>query len=170
METFTNGMILPKEAPTSTTIVRRPVATPQEETDEKSSELVAASKLEWRWRLGPVISVPIQKPSSQEKIEALTAPACVHSFVRAVARIPGVKWVVVEDGEGRTVHITTFVEGLTEDKRTEIYGIEAETIHANPNLVFDFHVRVAEEVSGNLASISGKHYYAIWGELDAQRS
>jgi len=170
METFTNGMILPREAPASTTIVRRPVANQQEETDEKSSELVAASKLEWRWKLGPAISIPAQKPPPSQKIEALTAPACVHSFVRAVARIPGVKCVVVEDGEGRTVHITTFVEGLTEDKRTEIYGIEAETIYANPNLVFDFHVRVAEEVSGSLASISGKHYYAIWGELDAQRS
>lgn len=77
---------------------------------------------------------------------------------------------MVEDGEGRTVRITTFVEGLTQDKRTEIYGIEAETIYANPNLLFDFHLRQAEEVSGNLASISGKHYYAIWGELDAQRS
>jgi hypothetical protein len=76
---------------------------------------------------------------------------------------------VVEEGEGRTVHITTFVEGLTEDKRTEIYEIEAETIHANPNLVFDFHVRVAEEVSGNLASISSKHYYAIWGEFSPSR-
>ena len=48
METFTNGMILPREGPTSTTIVRRPVAIPPAETDEKSSELVAASKLEWR--------------------------------------------------------------------------------------------------------------------------
>jgi hypothetical protein len=164
METFTNRMILPREGPASTTIVRRSVAAPQEETDEKSSELVEASKLEWGWRLGPVISVPAQKPPPQ-KIEALTAPACVHSFVRAVARIPEVKCVVVEDGEGRTVHITTFVEGLTEEKRNEIYAVEAETIHANPNLVFDFHVRAAEEVSGNLASISGKHYYAIWGEL-----
>ena len=36
METFTNGMILPREAPTSTTIVRRPILSPQEETDEKS--------------------------------------------------------------------------------------------------------------------------------------
>jgi hypothetical protein len=169
METFTNGMILPREGPASTTIVRRAVATPQEETDERSSELVEASKLEWRWRLGPAISVPAQKPLPQ-KIEALTAPACVHSFVRAVARIPEVKCVVVEDGEGHTVRITTFVERLTEEKRREIYAVEAETIYANPNLVFDFHVRVAEEVSGNLASISGKHYYAIWGELDAQRS
>jgi hypothetical protein len=64
METFTNGMILPREAPASTTIVRRPVAIPQEEPDEKSSELVAAAKLEWRWKLGPEISVPAQKPSS----------------------------------------------------------------------------------------------------------
>lgn len=50
METFTNGMISPREAPTSTTIVRRSVANPQAETNEKSSELVAASKLEWRWK------------------------------------------------------------------------------------------------------------------------
>jgi hypothetical protein len=46
METFTNGMILPREAPASTTIVRRPVSNQQEETDERSSELVAASKLD----------------------------------------------------------------------------------------------------------------------------
>ena len=64
METFTNGMILPREAPASTTIVRRSVANQQKGTDEKSSELVAASKLEWRWKLGPEISVPAQKPSS----------------------------------------------------------------------------------------------------------
>ena len=170
METFTNGMILPREGPASTTIVRRPVAITPAETDEKSSALVEASKLEWGWRLGPVISVPAPKPPPQ-KIEPLgMAPACIHSFVRAVARIPEVKCVVIEDGEGHTVHITTFVEGLTEEKRREIYAVEAETIYTNPNLVFDFHVRVAEEVSGNLASISGKHYYAIWGELDAQRS
>jgi hypothetical protein len=84
METFTDGMILPKEAPASTTIVRRPVLNPQEETDEKSSELVAASKLEWRWKLGPEISVPAQKPSSSQNIEALTAPAseCVKLLQR----------------------------------------------------------------------------------------
>jgi hypothetical protein len=64
METFTNGMISPREAPTSTTIVRRSVANPQAETNEKSSELVAASNLEWRWKLEPEISVPVQKPSS----------------------------------------------------------------------------------------------------------
>ena len=63
METLTNGMNLPREAPTSTTIVRRPVANQQEETDERSSELVAAFKLEWRWKLGPEISVPAQKQS-----------------------------------------------------------------------------------------------------------
>jgi hypothetical protein len=170
VELLTNGVILPREGPTSTTILRRPISTPQDETDEKNSEVVEASKLlQWEWKLGPVTSVPIQKPP--QKIEPLgTPPACVHSFVRAVAIIPEVKCVVVEDGEGHTVHITTFVEGLTEEKRREIYAVEAETIYANPNLVFDFHVRVAEEVSGNLASISGKHYYAIWGELDAQRS
>lgn len=170
METVTNGVVLPKEAPTSTTIMRRPVSTPQEETDEKNSELVEASKLQWEWKFASVISIPVQRAAPPPKIEAVTAPACVHSFVRTVAQIPDVKCVVVEDGEGHTVHITTFVEALTEEKRNQIYAVEADTIHANPNLVFDFHVRQAEEVSGNLASISGKHYYAIWGELDARRS
>ena len=34
--------------------------------------------------------------------------------------------MVVEDGQGHTVHITTFVESLTEEKRNEIYAVEAE--------------------------------------------
>jgi hypothetical protein len=55
-------MILPREATTSTTIVRRPVPNAREETDEKKSDLVAASKLEWKWKLGPEISFPAQKP------------------------------------------------------------------------------------------------------------
>ena len=84
METFSDGMILPREALGSTTIVSRPITNPQAETDERSSELLAASKLEWRWKLGPEISVTAQKPSPSQTIEALTAPAaeCVKLLQR----------------------------------------------------------------------------------------
>jgi hypothetical protein len=90
METFTNGMILPKEAPASTTIVRRRVANQQEETDERSSELVAASKLEWRWKLRPEIAVTAQKPSPWQTIEELTAPGseCVK-FLQRIGELFG---------------------------------------------------------------------------------
>lgn len=166
MEAFTNEAALSKEGATIT-IVRRPVSTPQEETESTSASDKASSKpVEWKLQ---AVLIPVKK-EPKEKFVISAAPACVHSFVSAVAGIPGVKCVVAEDGEHGTVHITTFVEALSEEKRKSIYAVEVETIRANPKLIFDFHVRVAEDVSGSLGFISGKHYYAIWGELDAQRS
>jgi hypothetical protein len=166
MEAFTNEAALSKEGATSITIVRRPVSTPQEETESSSALDKGSKPVEWKLQ---AISAPVKKEPPQ-KFVISAAPVCVHSFVRAVAGIPGVKCVVAEDAEGGVVHITTFVEALTDEKRRSIYAVEVETIRANPKLIFDFHVRVAEEVSGNLGFISGKYYYAIWGELDAQRS
>lgn len=164
MEASTNGVLLPDSTPLSTTIVRRPSSIPLVESDDKSSVV------EVDWILSPIHQIPKVDVAQQRRYEVQTAPVCVHSFVKAVARIPKVKCVIVEDGEGHTVHITTFVEHPTDEIRNEIYTVEVETIRENPNLVFDFHVRHAEEVSGSPASISGKHYYAIWGDLDALRS
>jgi hypothetical protein len=168
MELLTNGSILAEAAPHSTTVIRRASSGEEQQTDEKNSE-VGATKLQWEWKLERV--QPIRQQTSPPRIvETAIVPDCVHSFVKSVAKIPTVKCVIVEDGEAGTVHITTFVENPNEEIRNKIYAVEAETIQANPNLVFDFHTRRAEEVSGNPASIAGKHYYAIWCELDAERT
>jgi hypothetical protein len=167
MEALTNGAILAKEGPSSTTILRRSAGRPQQETDSSNSA-VQASKVHWDWKLKEV--EPVRKQASERQIlTAQPVPACVHSFVKAVAQVPAVKCVVIEDADSDSIHITTFVENITDAVRNQIYSVEAETIHANPNAVFDFHVRRAEEVLGSPASIAGKHYYAIWGELDAER-
>jgi hypothetical protein len=166
MEAFTNEAALSQEDGTIT-IVRRPVSTPQQKT-ESTSALDKAFSKPIVWKLQEVLT-PLKKEPPQ-KFEISAPPPYVHSFVSAVAAIPGIKCVVAEYGEQGAVSITTFAETLTEEKRSRIYAVEVETIRANPKVVFDFHVRVAEEVSGSVGFVSGKHYFAIWGELDAQRS
>jgi hypothetical protein len=111
----------------------------------------------------------VARVAVRTEIVTRSVPDCVHAFVRSVAKIAGVRCVVVEDGEANSIHITTFLERLSDDLRQQVYEIEGTTIRENPSAVFDFHVRGAEEVSGSLASIAGKHYYAVWGELDAAR-
>lgn len=168
MELLTNGAILPEAAPSSTTVVRRPTSSQEQETDDKNSEVEATKmQMQWEWKLERVQPTR-QQPPRPRIVETAMVPDCVHSFVKSVAKIPKVKCVVIEDGEAGTIHITTFVESATEEVRNQIYAVEADTIHANPNLVFDFHTRRVEEVSGHPACIAGKHYYAIWGELDAE--
>jgi len=164
MEQLTNGIELPRTAAGSTTIVR-PQSGQEEQTVDSGVEV---SRMEWKWKLGSITPAAIfKRPRKVETVASV--PSAVHAFVRSVAKIPRVKCVVVEDGEGRSVHITTFVEQVTDELRKNIYAVEVNTIQENPNHVFDFHVRNANEVSGKPESISGKHYYAIWGELDAER-
>jgi hypothetical protein len=165
MELLTNGIELPRTGARSTTIVR-PQTDHQQETENSD---VKASQIHWEWKLQPVSPLLVVNVPPRREFETVSVPTPVHAFVRSVAKIPMVKCVVVEDGEGGSVHITTFVDGLTDELRNEIYAVEIETIQENPNQIFDFHVRRAEEVSGSPASISGKHYYAIWGDLDADR-
>ena len=101
-----------------------------------------------------------------------TVPPCIHSFVRAVTKVTGVRCVVAEEGEQDTVHLTTFADPLTEEARARVYAIEAETIKANSDYVFDFHLRRADEAKatgGTPAGIAGAHYFAVWGGIDADQ-
>jgi hypothetical protein len=165
-----SGVSPAPQAPLSTTIVHRPRNHPLAETGQQDTA-APVQELEWPWKLEPLPpAVPLDTGRTKVKTRRFTVrpvPDCVHAFVRAAAKIAGVRCVVVEDGEANSIHITTFLERLSDDHRQQVYEIEGATIRDNPTAVFDFHVRHAEEASGSLASIAGKHYYAVWGDLDA---
>ena len=167
MEQCISGVLIAQDAPTTTTIIRPSPADLVDQTGEEHSD-AEGLEFRWNWVIKKLKLPPARRTQVVPEVMTRVAPTCVHEFVKAVAKIPGVRCVVVEDAEGRAVHITSFVANLSDKIRESIYAIEGETILTNPNLTFDFHVRRAEEVSGSPAGISGKHYYAIWGDLDAK--
>src|SRR5437867_2395722 len=93
---------------------------PDPDPDARESDRAEdrSPQLQWPWPLGEV-SAPRQgsKPVS---VTLKPAPPCIHSFVRAVARVPGVKCVIVEEEEQNTVHVTTFAAPLTDDVRERV--------------------------------------------------
>jgi len=90
----------------------------------------------------------------------------VEQFVQNVANVKGVKCIAVEEAEGQIVHFTTFADPVSEQSRAEIYAIEAATIDAFPDLVFDFHLRLASEAEGGTPiPIPGQRFFAVWGDL-----
>ena len=97
-----------------------------------------------------------------------SAPPCVDDFVRLVAEVAGVQCIVVEDEASEAIHITTFAAPITDENRAAVYNAECEIVEANPELRFDFHLRRADEVVGKPSSpVSGKHLYAVWGDMNA---
>lgn len=163
-----SGSKIPDDAPESITLVTPGGVQAGAQTNRSLSEEGA----KWLWVLHSGGARPQKSEIPEEpqwsRLEWRNAPPpCVHDFVRAAAKIKGVQCIVVEEGDLRTVHITTFAEPLTEEVEAEIYKAEVDLILANPNLRFDFHSRRAAEAKGGLKLSAGQHYFGIWGSLDA---
>ena len=140
-----------------------------EDTEEvvETTQTIPPSGALYELTICPAPKFPIAAIRKQEPIPFKSVPPCVHGFVKTVAKVAGVRCVVVEEGENNTIHITTFAEPLTEECREAVYAIEADLVQGNPNLMFDFHLRDADGSRNIAAAISGKHYFAIWGGVDA---
>jgi len=87
-------------------------------------------------------------------------------FVKRLAEIGTVKCVVVEETDMGVIHITTFATGMSDSDRDAVYELEADVIEQHGS-AFDFHLRRAEEAGATPAMIPGRHFFAIWGGLDA---
>jgi hypothetical protein len=103
-----------------------------------------------------------------ETTSAPTVPAYIHDFAKTVSQIENVCRVIAEEGEdGRSIHVTTFANDLTDEIRTRIYDVEANFIEQHPDVIFDFHLRREEEATGAAVPVAAKYYYAVWGFRDA---
>ena len=91
----------------------------------------------------------------------------ILEFVEKVKQIDGVRCIIIEDVDGQIIHFTTFADPMTEELRDKVYAAEAATIRAYPDLVFDFHLRIASETTGSAPMpIPGQRFFAVWGGLD----
>jgi len=158
------GSLIADDTPPNLTIVAR---------EQRGTATIEAGdsgqEMKWPWIISPVENPRlVRTPTEPVSRACAVPPPFVSTFVRAVAKVPGVKCIVVEDSENhRTVHVTVFVDPLTEDARSAVYAIERDTIDANPNLAFDFHVRRADETSGKTPALAASDYYfVVWGAID----
>ena len=157
-----NGSLIEKNSPASINIVSPPTS----HGNVVDSSGQARPILEHPWRLSRVGErVPIKV--ERQVMNFKPVPPCIHDFVTAVAGISGVQCVIVEDGEQDTIHVTTFARSITDALREAVYALEVETIRRNPNLAFDFHLRSSDGTHDTSSLVSGKHYFAIWGGINA---
>jgi hypothetical protein len=98
-------------------------------------------------------------------VDSTPAPAFVNGFVKAAARIEGVRCIVFEKSEdGLSEHVTVFADAATD--HDSVYQLEMDTVAAHPDLLFDFHLRRSDEVTGTTPALAAtSHYYVVWGAL-----
>ena len=159
MFTESHTATLECERESVTIIDSRVPRAPYEET--AFSVGISQNKDALRWDPPAVRPLQIDVPFS-------TVPPGVGTFIDSAARVQGVRCVVIEEEEEGIVHITTFAASLSPETRRSIYVIETQTIRDNPNLTFDFHLRRTDEATGPTpVSITGRHFFAVWGSMDA---
>jgi hypothetical protein len=158
-----NSAVGSKSYPQSTLVVPARKDVPTTQTQNSGTKVVEVSN-DWR-----IMQVPPQN------VQVILRPPVIWSsghpsiseFVRKAALVAGVRCIVVEDVDEKIIHLTTFADPVTEETQRSIYAIEAATIDAYPDLVFDFHLRVASETeSGTPIAVPGQRFFAIWGNLD----
>lgn len=133
---------------------------------ETQKSLARTPEIRCQWRVTPAPLPPLEPQAPVRVVWHGHHPAILE-FGRKVAQVDGVRCIVVEDVEGQIIHFTTFADPLTESIRDAIYAIEANTIDKYPDLVFDFHLRVASEAeTGTPTPIPGQRFFAVWGGLD----
>jgi hypothetical protein len=126
----------------------------------------------WNASSGKMVPIPIPPPAPLPEVKSLYPHPMVYpaieQFVKKAAKIPGIKCMVIEEAEGQIVHVSTFAEPVNDELRDAIYSLEAATINAFPDIVFDFHLRLASEVDGGTPiPVPGQRYYAVWGQVNA---
>lgn len=142
----------------SMTVVSSRALGVEDTTTERSEGSDTVVSEVWKLTLTPTPMPMVLAPEP-----CCAVPPCVHDFVKRVASIPGVRYVVVEEAPNDAVHVTTFTAHLDDKVRNAIYDEEAKVFLENPILMFDFHLRNADEVGApDPALIAGRHCFAIW--------
>ena len=91
-------------------------------------------------------------------------------FITLLGDVPEVAAVVAEAGDRPAeLHVTTFLDALTESAQRSVYAAERTLIDEFPDRTFDFHARVFEIVDGKRRLPETQFCLLLWrrGGADA---
>ncbi len=132
---------------------------------ETEKTMGASKETKSQWTVSNV-SLPPPHIYSHAPVMWQGSHPAINEFVTKASQVAGIQCIVVEDVDGQIFHVTTFAEPFTEDARSAIYEIEAQTIRAFPTIIFDFHLRRASETEGGTPTpVPGQNFFAVWGSL-----
>ena len=110
---------------------------------------------EWKEVESAVLTVTVVQPAHDMR--------AVRDVCNQISKMAGVEGVMVEELDGGVQHVTTFLSSSSRELEAEIYKVEAAVIGNHPNVVLDFHVRVApRDDTGAMQLPDGPYYLLTW--------